>query len=147
MKTYKELKNELNTLHKLQWSMTRHLGYVVEDHSEAQQRILRNTVKNVPDHEGAPYVPAYAVKWASSLQRTISRIQKQLNKNLKKMREIESQIEALKHPITPEDVAELSKALEVGGVFNPANGEILKVESWDDIEKHLLNLDIELTDD
>lgn len=85
MSRYKDLKAQLNQMHRLQSHKKAQMRAAVSRAGAYESRIQQNTVRLAP-RGGAEYAPWEAVRYLHRCYRTISEIQKELNHNLRVMR-------------------------------------------------------------
>lgn len=120
---YLKLKQDLNRLHRLQYDKKKQRKAVIEHISFMQKRIYKNSVMSPEGHPGARYVPWSAIQYMPKALKSLSKIQKQLNSNNKK-------IQALQQRLITEKVR-----LHISKAIDRAFSQQSKVTNRDIVEK------------
>lgn len=127
--THRQIKNELNSLHRQQWTKKRFLKSIEKQAQDRLDRMARNGFK-VPEKGGAFYVPSKAVDGLHRLFVRISRIHKDLNKRRARINKLEANLKVLPPRTQLYDKnGPVSDALDFSKrTMMDSNGEVLKID-------------------
>lgn len=134
MSSIKELRAQLKKLNGLQYHKKVQLRWAITQQAKCQQRI---NLKRMVDPLGTKYIPEYSLSIFNQLNRTISRLTKDMNRRRYKIRMLESQVEQIKMAVSKDAYFQDIQDGVITGLhavgFKGPNGEFYQEEIWANI--------------